>query len=469
MELFNVELEVKVLRSVCDCDNDIQLKLLSKLSPDYFGFTANKNAFTRVQTLCKTGKEIPRSSLLAEDPALDPETQLMFTGPIPLLETNDVDSAIEILENYRMYRILSDMVRTVVGRIDKPDTTTADLLTAISEAETALLKAKTKESDDIMYHIGKDNNSFELMQKILTKEENDLIPTGLDSFDLKSGGWGRTNLVILAGTQGGGKSAMQLQLALNQYRAGYNVCITSLEMNEEEIYTRLYSNVAHIPHSDVRLHKLSLKDKANFSGIWSEFNDIGSQKGNRFTVYAPKSSNLSFSELVFRLKPFGYDVIYVDYINLLSGTDGEDQWRLLANVAKEAKLAAANLNAVIVLLCQLGEGGNLRYSKGIKDHANFVWGWELDEKAKESGLLDIKQLKARGASTFTFTVKPDLEYMTVVDSGSPSSTPQNNKMNKAEQGAKFSKNCKTNSIEKPTKPKEQKEDVIISNDLLQAE
>jgi len=139
------------------------------------------------------------------------------------------------------------------------------------------------------------------------------------------------------------------------------------------------------------------------TAAWREFNLKGHAMGASYNLLCPKTET-SVPEIGFRVRSLKPDVIVLDYINLLTSSTGADdaQWLQLGNISREAKLLANKLNCVVILLAQIDDTYNLRYSKAIKDHANFVMSWVRDEAAQIARRIVIKQQKARNAPLYPF-------------------------------------------------------------------
>ena len=206
-------------------------------------------------------------------------------------------------------------------------------------------------------------------------------------------------------------------LSIGKYMAeqGARVGYGSFEMNAEMQEKRLLANISQTPLKKIRNPKtLTKSDKTHILKSFDEFTANCERRGGLFTSYAP-SDDVTLEEFIFLLEPFGYDVEIVDYLNLLAGMDTDDQWRKLMGGARFCKRYAASRNKVIILLAQLGDDGALRYAKGLKDHVDYWWGWQYNEEARESGIITIKQYKARNDQLFDFPVEAAFDMMTVKD------------------------------------------------------
>ena len=111
------------------------------------------------------------------------------------------------------------------------------------------------------------------------------------------------------------------------------------------------------------------------------------------------------------------DVVIVDYISLLAGTDGDDSWQQLGAIARLGKINAEATNRVNILLCQVNDDGKVRYARAISEHSSNSWVWtaKKEEREKPIGRIKVEQPKARNSKSFPFEVGFDWAHMDVVD------------------------------------------------------
>ena len=212
-------------------------------------------------------------------------------------------------------------------------------------------------------------------------------------------------------------SLMAVNLMVRQYRMGYNVVMASYEMSREEILLRVLSCISEIPMNDIALHRLTPKQIDKVDLAWMEFNLIGKELGNSFTIACP-TVETTVAQVGFRYKNQKIHSLILDYINLLAyDGDLESQWQALGEISKQSKQLAAKLNCVVYLLAQIDDTYNLRYSKAIKDHANFVMGWVRDETALRDRVITVKQMKARNAPLYDFGLNERFDIAQFRDEG----------------------------------------------------
>ena len=206
-------------------------------------------------------------------------------------------------------------------------------------------------------------------------------------------------------------SLFAVNLLERQYRLGYNVVLVSYEMTDQEVLIRLLSNIGEVDMNQLQNNKLTPPEINRVTSAWREFNLEGYERTNGYHIICPKSET-TVPEIGFRVRNLKPDVLILDYINLLGSSMGsaEAQWQKLGDISREAKILANKLNCVVILLAQIDDAYNLRYSKAIKDHANFVMAWIRDDTSKTSHIINIKQIKARNAPLYDFPLGEKFEW-----------------------------------------------------------
>jgi hypothetical protein len=133
--------------------------------------------------------------------------------------------------------------------------------------------------------------------------------------------------------------------------------------------------------------------------------------GGRLTIYAP-DDDVSIEEVLTMLRSRGYDNNIVDYVGLLKGLDGDDQWRKLGSVLRYAHRFANIDKSVATILAQLDDEGRIRYSRAMQEHAALMWKWQRPD---DSGVMTIKQPKARNLKSFDFSLQMDFSNHRITD------------------------------------------------------
>ncbi len=203
------------------------------------------------------------------------------------------------------------------------------------------------------------------------------LATGLTDLDSRMGGLQPSDLIILAGRPGMGKTALATNLAYNvakawqgEHRAdghmatvnGGIVGFFSLEMSAEQLATRIISEQTGIPSNKIRRGSI---DEADFEKI----KDVSIELQN-LPFYVDETGGLSIGQLAARARRLkrqrGLDILVIDYIQLLQGNSrrsSENRVQEITEITTRLKALAKELNVPIVALSQLSRQVESREDK----------------------------------------------------------------------------------------------------------
>jgi replicative DNA helicase len=223
------------------------------------------------------------------------------------------------------------------------------------------------------------------------------LATGLDDLDKSLGGLQPSDLIILAGRPGMGKTALATNIAFKVANAWHGlpqpdgtmktaeggiVGFFSLEMSSEQLATRIVSEQTTIPSSDIRRGKI---DEDQFTKIAAM-----AQSMHRIPLYIDQTGGLSIAQLAARARRLkrqrGLDLVVIDYIQLLSGSTrraAEGRVQEVTEITTSLKALAKELHVPIVALSQLSRQvenrddkrpqlSDLRESGSIEQDADVV-------------------------------------------------------------------------------------------------
>ena len=210
------------------------------------------------------------------------------------------------------------------------------------------------------------------------------VPTGFHDLDKITAGWQKSDMIVLAGRPGMGKTAFVLSMARNvavDYNMG--VAVFSLEMSCVQLVKRLMASEARLPGE--KLRRGNLRD--------DEFQQLHSRikKLSTAPLYIDDTPGLSifdFRAKCRRLKSqFNVELIIIDYLQLMSAKDGKNNGNReqeISTISRSIKEIAKELNVPIIALAQLSRsveqrGGDkkpilsdLRESGAIEQDADIV-------------------------------------------------------------------------------------------------
>src|SRR5580698_3799650 len=203
------------------------------------------------------------------------------------------------------------------------------------------------------------------------------LATGLTDLDGRMGGLQPSDLIILAGRPGMGKTALATNIAYNvakawagEHRAdghmatinGGIVGFFSLEMSAEQLATRIISEQTGIPSNKIRRGGI---DEGDFEKI----KDISIELQN-LPFYVDETGGLSVGQLAARARSEerrrGLDLLVVDYLQLLQGSTrraSESRVQEITEITTRLKALAKELNIPILALSQLSRQVEAREDK----------------------------------------------------------------------------------------------------------
>ena len=222
------------------------------------------------------------------------------------------------------------------------------------------------------------------------------IATGLADLDRMMGGLQPSDLIIVAGRPGMGKTALATNIAFNIAQAyvgekqpdgavktlnGGIVGFFSLEMSAEQLATRIIAEQSGVPSYKIRRGDIREDDFHKITDAAREMQAI--------PFYIDQTGGISIAQLAARARRLkrqrGLDMLVVDYIQLLSGSTrkGDNRVQEVTEITTGMKALAKELNVPILALSQLSRQveqrddkrpqlSDLRESGSIEQDADVV-------------------------------------------------------------------------------------------------
>jgi replicative DNA helicase len=247
------------------------------------------------------------------------------------------------------------------------------------------------------------------------------IATGLTDLDRLMGGLQASDLIIIAGRPGMGKSSLGTNIGFNvakNWRGeiqadgttktvnGGIVGFFSLEMSSEQLATRIIAEQSGVPSSDIRRGRIT---EDQFAAIVAAAREM-----SRIPFYLDQTGGLTIGQLAARARRLkrqrGLDLLIIDYIQLLQGSSrrgSENRVQEVTEITNQLKALAKELNVPILALSQLSRQvenrddkrpqlSDLRESGSIEQDADvvlFVYREEyyLKNKEPKPGTVEYEQ------------------------------------------------------------------------------
>ena len=219
--------------------------------------------------------------------------------------------------------------------------------------------------------------------------------TGFTSINEKCGGLHNSDLIILAGRPGMGKTSLATNIAFNcadrllrdsrdgiEKSVGAGVAFFSLEMSSDQLATRILAEQAGIPSEALRMGKISREDFQQLS--------YASQRLAELPLFIDDTPALTIAALRTRARRLKrrHDIglIVVDYLQLLQGSQRSQENRVneISEISRGLKTLAKELQVPVIALSQLSRAveqredkrpmlSDLRESGSIEQDADMVW------------------------------------------------------------------------------------------------
>ena len=222
--------------------------------------------------------------------------------------------------------------------------------------------------------------------------------TGLASVNNRIGGLHDSDLIILAGRPGMGKTALVTNIAFNaadrlmsdaaigigpDKSIGAAVAFFSLEMSADQLATRILAEQSGISSSALRMGKISREDFQHLS--------FASQRLAQLPLYIDDTPALTIAALRARARRLKrrHDIglVIVDYLQLLQGTNrsgNDNRVNEISEISRGLKTLAKELACPVIALSQLSRAveqrddkrpllSDLRESGSIEQDADMVW------------------------------------------------------------------------------------------------
>ncbi|MBN1317053.1 MAG: replicative DNA helicase [Anaerolineales bacterium] len=256
---------------------------------------------------------------------------------------------------------------------------------------------------------------YDRIQDLADRDASTLgIPTGFKLLDVLLGGLQRSDLLIIAGRPGMGKTGFLLGLALQAARKFRSrVALFSLEMSAEQVVGRLISAETGIDSQRLRRGTLRADE-------WPLFAEASGRLAET-QIYIDDTPSISPLQLRTKCRRLyaehGLDLIVLDYLQLMGGdfrTDNRVQEisyisRQLKGVARELDvplLAAAQLSRAVEqrqskrpMLSDLRESGSIEQDSDV---VMFIYRDEYyNEETDKPNIAEISIAKHRNGPTGT--------------------------------------------------------------------
>lgn len=359
-KLSDIELERKVL-SVSMLYPKAYNQVATKLSFHLFTTDLHKRIYELIKTFSEDNKPY---DLIVLHQEMERKSQEDANYLLSISSYSPSSAQIEV---YVMYLVELSVKRDFLFRF-------SNLINLAKNPDTDIfdLRDKTFEYIDHLFldNFIEANKSTQTFSNLVNQVQNRFmnIAEGNEITGIKSslniinkvlGGWQDTNLTILAGRPGMGKSSFMVQQIVDVVLQNKAVGVFSLEMSDEQIASKIITNITQIPNSSILRKGLS---KEQIKHFFYRKEDLVQLKIHIDDTPEISIQNLKLKAKMMKMR-FNIDILMVDYLQLITFDKASNREQKIANISRGLKSIAKDLQIPVIALSQLSRKVEQRQDK----------------------------------------------------------------------------------------------------------
>ncbi len=384
-----LDVEQAVLGAVL-IERDAIPRTIELLPNDAFYSNKHRKIFAAVLALFERGDPV---DLITVSEELRRRNELEEVGSTSYLTelTAQVATAANVEYHSRIIAeksLLRKMIETMTGLVGEAYDPGADAFEMMDRAESEIFRiseSHLRRSGLSMKEVVK--STLERLESIHGNEGGITgVTSGFRKLDEMTGGWQKTDLIIIAARPSMGKTAFALAMARNaalNQRDPTGVAIFSLEMGAQQLAQRLLTSEARIDAQSARTGRMSDRDWAALARAAGTLSEA--------PIYIDDTPSLNVLELRAKCRRLKAEhdigLVIVDYLQLMHGTmnsRNSNREQEIAQISRSLKALAKELDVPVIALSQLSRavetrGGDkrpmlsdLRESGSIEQDADVV-------------------------------------------------------------------------------------------------
>lgn len=341
------------------------ISLADELVPDDFYKPANKIVFKTMLSLLEKGEPIDATTMVS---ALTNQGDISKIGGmnyvVELVNSTPTSKNVEhyaklVKEKATLRKMIADLSDSLSSAY-QGDVSIDDI---IAKTEKSMLDISNQNTGTGFRNVADILDTH--MQMVETRSQTDGVVTGLSTgfvgLDKITTGLHEGNLIILAARPAMGKTALALNVA--KYVATKErkpAVIFSLEMGAEELIERMLASEGMVEGYHLKTGNLSVEE-------WSR---LVHAQGNLYDapIFVDDTAGIRISEIRSKARKLaqemgGLGVIIIDYLQLITGSKGENRQQVVSEISRELKILAKDLKVPVIALSQLSRAVEQRQDK----------------------------------------------------------------------------------------------------------
>lgn len=344
---------------------DTIISLADELVPDDFYKPANKIVFKTMLSLFKKGEPIDATIMVS---ALTNQGQIKEIGGlnyvVELVNSTPTSKNVEhyaklVREKATLRKVIADLSDSL-SIAYQGDVSISDL---IAKTEKSMLDISNQNTGTGFRNVADILDTH--MQIVETRSQTDGFVTGLSTgfvgLDKITTGLHEGNLIILAARPAMGKTALALNIAKHVAVQEHKpTVIFSLEMGAEELIERIVASEGMVPGYHLKTGNLSTDEWKRIVQAQSNLYDT--------PIFVDDTAGIRISEIRSKARKLSQEmgslgIIIIDYLQLITGSKGENRQQIVSEISRELKILAKDLRVPVIALSQLSRSVEQRQDK----------------------------------------------------------------------------------------------------------
>ena len=344
---------------------ETMISLADELTPDDFYKPANKIVFKTMLSLLEKGEPIDATTMVS---ALTNQGDISNIGGInyvvELVNSTPTSKNVEhyaklVKEKATLRKVIADLSDSLSSAY-QGDVSISDI---IAKTEKSMLDISNQNTGTGFRNVADILDTH--MQIVETRSQTDGFVTGLSTgfvgLDKITTGLHEGNLIILAARPAMGKTALALNIAKHVATMERKpAVIFSLEMGAEELIERMVASEGMIPGYHLKTGNLSTDEWKRLVHAQSNLYDV--------PIFVDDTAGIRISEIRSKARKLsqemgGLGIIIIDYLQLITGSKGENRQQIVSEISRELKILAKDLRVPVIALSQLSRSVEQRQDK----------------------------------------------------------------------------------------------------------
>ncbi len=420
----NVEAEQAVLGGIL-LDPEAIGRVAEMLQPESFSLRSHQTIYKAVLTLHSEGK--PTDLMTVTTWLSDQKLLEKAGGQLGLTRLLDRTVSATNIDQYGL--LISDkqtrrnLIESAYEIIKLAEDTSQPLETVIQKSEEQIANISQGKSQQDLVSIGE--TLIDTFQEIEDRSESKIppgVPCGFYDLDAMTGGFQRSDLIIVAGRPSMGKTALAVQFGFKIAKKGLPVAVFSLEMSKGQLVQRLLAGEAKIESTRLRSGNIQQDE-------WEPLTEAISKLAE-LPIFIDDTSNPTVNEIKKKAQKLQAEndgklgLILIDYLQLMDG-GSENRVQELSRITRGLKGMAKDLNVPVIVLSQLNRSveqrtnkrpmmSDLRESGSTEQDADLIMMIYRDDyynpNSSEAGVAEIILTKHRNGPTGTVKLLFDSQF-----------------------------------------------------------